>query len=304
MFKVRKAARQQERNRPQQHQQQHERSSSGATTTSGARPLVSPLQMTFDFELAPPSSETEYRVSRDSLRPGTSDGLLGNNQRKNTSIVGLAPPVLPPIPRVASTRLTDAPPPPPPRSRDDADNISTSSKASSRKSFFRPTNHHHHPVDLLPPLSRATSSGRGDSPNRDPSRPATAGAKLVAGTLFSPYDSDPPQHSPSPPPPPTRDAPRLPPINSEPAMSREFIDSRDKPYSPRPPPLQKTQTAPLTVQTQVVSGSVSGFFLVWFFGLIGLLSFDESSEMDVWMQATVSLDSFEWHGRLQPYKFG
>ena len=66
---------------------QHHRDSSSATHDSrfdGPAP-VSPLQMTFDFELQPPSIPDDWRPSVDAPRPQTSDGHFDHG--RNSSVV-------------------------------------------------------------------------------------------------------------------------------------------------------------------------------------------------------------------------
>ncbi|KAK4502633.1 hypothetical protein PRZ48_006059 [Zasmidium cellare] len=230
--------------------------------------------MTFDFESfeappplsastsdAPPSpfspssaeSPARPRTSH-GLPSGNGGGVAGRNGsgRGNN---GLQPPSLPPIPQVASrnpsTRSSNsnesreqehashwgkA------RARDEADNVSVVSKKSALKARLS----FEHPIDMLPPLSRPSTPGG----SRIPERPQTAaGGSSNASTprmessLF-----------------PTRnDVPLLPQPSNQPAMSRSFIDSRDKPYSqppPRPFMMQGNHSSPSLLQPQ--AGSSTG----------------------------------------------
>lgn len=205
----------------------HERNSSGATSATNAPPLVSPLQMTFDFELPRPNSgsQSPYRISGDSLRPRTSDGLGGVVVSNRKSTVGAAPPLLPPIPRVASrheslassvsqeSRQPDAAGKS--RAREASDNVSTHS-AGSRKSQSKPWSlNFEHPIDLMPvslPGSPGMSKAMAPEPRFSTSSNSTP---KMESSLFPKMES----------------SPVLPLINSGPPMSRAFIDSRDKPYS-------------------------------------------------------------------------
>lgn len=205
------------------------------------RPLVSPLQMTFDFELdlPPPSTPPDsappspFSPSVESpARPRTSHGLPSET---NSKASGLAP-MLPPIPRVAS-RVHNRDESNGPESqeyggkgkgkaRDDGDNASISSKKGALKARLS----FEHPVELMPPLSRPTTAGGSE-------RPRTAGGSSnystpkMESSLF-----------------PSRNAsPALAQSSNMPTMSRQFIDSRDKPYSPplqRPFALQHNHSSP------------------------------------------------------------
>lgn len=226
--------------------QAHGRNVSTATATTTAStgharetPLVSPLQMTFDFELPPPSPFSHSsKPSLESLRPKTSDGLAASSRKSNVS---LAPPSLPPIPRVASRNDkaksmvsyesggSDSEAMSQPRKpRDDGDNVSISSKKSSkstasRKSFkiFEMTLDELNKAPSLP--SRPASSGSSI-------RPGTAGAApKMEGTLF-----------------PKVDVPVLPPLrtmasSSPVTMDRSFVDSRDKAFQPAAPKIPAAQ---------------------------------------------------------------
>ncbi|KAH9828241.1 hypothetical protein Tdes44962_MAKER09408 [Teratosphaeria destructans] len=229
-----------------------------------ASPLVSPLQMTFDFELSHSRSESPFRVSEDSfVRPKTSDGALAANQDRRGSGVGatasglgkstvsLAPPVLPPIPRVASTHGSVASAETSPhhisasedgsKPRDERDNFSVSSRASARRRASQPqpfTSTLERPIDLPPPASQASPGG---ARMHEAPRPRTAGETVDA-------DGVPRMLSSIFPPAPRPESPQLPEIDTGPAMTREFIDSRDRPYSnPVHRPPQNSQTAPQPV---------------------------------------------------------
>ncbi|KAK0927770.1 hypothetical protein LTR91_003068 [Friedmanniomyces endolithicus] len=259
-----------------------------APTKTIPPPLVSPLQMTFDFELDPPTTSSlsvdSFRPSSESIsRPRTSDGVgpgaLGNGK----SMVGLQPPILPPIPRIASRQQSVASSLSQPSeaageaglgARHESDNVSALS-AGSRKSTgirlmpsrsFEQVVHSlpasrsfEHPIDLLPtsrtfqsrpaellptsgPLGVPTGLGfdgrslrSGDSTNTTP--------RMQASIFPTRVESK---------------TPVLPLINGGPAMTREFIDSRDKSYSHpsarlssigrpaevRPAPMQNSQSMP------------------------------------------------------------
>ncbi|KAK5174067.1 uncharacterized protein LTR77_001147 [Saxophila tyrrhenica] len=261
------------------------------TTSSGSgKPLVSPLQMTFDFELPPSpalSTQSPYKSSLEGegeLRPKTSDGTL--NRKTGMS---LAPPMLPPIRRVASKEsslaseggvelegstpprppssgsarevqkkksassighpppLPPPPPEPPSFARFDSDNVSTSSSKSRRKSRIKSFFGFEPPPDLSSISRPSSSSG---TPRMTP-RQVSTGGETTSRPATSGGDSTPikmesslfPSREPPPPALPSFDT-------GTPAMTRAWIDARDKPYGPpsaappRPPPLQPAQSSP------------------------------------------------------------
>lgn len=209
-------------------------------------PLVSPLQMTFDFELpsstsilsavdSVPRSPSLFRPSAESGfgRPKTSDGLGIPASRK--SVVGLTPPLLPPIPRIASRdgstgsgssqeadAFTKA------RARDESDNVSTSSRTSKKGIKLKSMKSFEHPLDLLPTMPPDSGSGAKRSTD---SRPSTSSGNTpkMESSLF-----------------PKKDSPLLPQIDSGPSMSRAWLDSRDRGYAP-------PQTRPVSSMQQAQS---------------------------------------------------
>ncbi|KAK4545892.1 hypothetical protein LTR36_002456 [Oleoguttula mirabilis] len=220
----------------------HERSSSGATTTAPSPhvppPLVSPLQMNFDFELPASHSQSPYRISGESLsRPGTSEGAGNRKSGLSFTSFATAPPVLPPIPRVASRyepSVSDGPQDSrlsvpgqsssSSRARDESDNVSAFSFGSRKSQLVHPAPSFEHPIDLMPTtLSRPASDAAFTMPGQE-ARPSTSGGSTpkMESSLFPPKSAASASGS-----------PMLPPINSGPPMSRAFIDSRDKPYSHR-----------------------------------------------------------------------
>ncbi|KAK4978070.1 hypothetical protein LTR42_002447 [Elasticomyces elasticus] len=248
----------------------HERSGSSSTVAAPApaqtiplpprnvgAPLVSPLQMTFDFELDPPNtlSVDSFRPSSDSaIRPQTSDGLGIYTPR---STIGLQPPSLPPIPRIASRQESIASSISQPSegglgARHESDNVSALSAGSRKSTGIRlmPSRSFEHPalppprdvepVELLP-TSGPMGPGMGLEERTSTSTDGTT-PRMQASIFPSRVDSQ---------------KPVLPIINSGPAMTREFIDSRDKPYShpsarqssvsspaARPNPVQSSQSMP------------------------------------------------------------
>ncbi|KAK3111488.1 hypothetical protein LTR53_013204, partial [Teratosphaeriaceae sp. CCFEE 6253] len=146
-----------------------------------APPLVSPLQMTFDFELDPPGtlSVDPFRPSEDhgvAARPQTSDGLgrglglgLGpgdGQQRKSAaSPIGLQPPTLPPIPRIASRNASLASSSVSlvseaeagARARHESDNVSALSAGSRKSTGIRlmPSRSFEHTAEPLPAAAAA-----------------------------------------------------------------------------------------------------------------------------------------------------
>ncbi|KAK5723597.1 hypothetical protein LTR15_005296 [Elasticomyces elasticus] len=247
----------------------HERSGSSSTVAPApaqtiplpprnvGAPLVSPLQMTFDFELDPPNtlSVDSFRPSSDSvIRPQTSDGLEMYTPR---STIGLQPPSLPPIPRIASRQESIASSISQPSeaglgARHESDNVSALSAGSRKSTGIRlmPSRSFEHPalpplrdaepVELLP-TSGPMGPGMGLEERTSTSTDGTT-PRMQASIFPSRVDSQ---------------KPVLPVINSGPAMTREFIDSRDKPYShpsarqssisspaARPNPVQSSQSMP------------------------------------------------------------
>ncbi|KAK3640099.1 hypothetical protein LTR56_012075 [Elasticomyces elasticus] len=247
----------------------HERSGSSSTVAPApvqaiplpprhvGAPLVSPLQMTFDFELDPPNtlSVDSFRPSSDSaIRPQTSDGLGIYTPR---STIGLQPPSLPPIPRIASRQESIASSISQPSeaglgARHESDNVSALSAGSRKSTGIRlmPSRSFEHPalpalrdaepVELLP-TSGPMGPGMGLEERTSTSTDGTT-PRMQASIFPSRVDSQ---------------KPVLPIINSGPAMTREFIDSRDKPYShpsarqssisspaARPNPVQSSQSMP------------------------------------------------------------
>ncbi|KAK4554703.1 hypothetical protein LTR86_008205 [Recurvomyces mirabilis] len=202
-------------------------------------PLVSPLQMTFDFELEPPggSIADSFRPSEDSIaRPRTSDGMGASSTGKSS--IGLLPPSLPPIPRVASRD-------PSLRSAVSQDFKSTSSSSEGLRQRARDQSDNlpslrnmEHPVNLMPtsgPLSGRANEGR--RLNDVPEAESGSGTALMQASIF-PARTDTAKLQ----------SPVQPSITSGPVMSREFIDSRDKPYNYRPPSMLSTTPPQLTQQ--------------------------------------------------------
>ncbi|KAF2159697.1 hypothetical protein M409DRAFT_70874 [Zasmidium cellare ATCC 36951] len=245
---------------------------SASSTTAHDPPLVSPLQMAFDFEsfdvppplsasttdappspFSPASAESPARPRTSHGLPGSSSNGIGGKNGSGRGNNGLQPPSLPPIPQVASrnnsTRSSNSNESreqehashwAKARARDEADNASVVSKKSALKARLS----FEHPIDMLPPLSRPSTPGG----SKIPERPQTAAGSSNASTprmessLF-----------------PTRnDVPILPQPPNQPAMSRSFIDSRDKPYSqPRPRPfmMQGNHSSPSLLQPQAASAN-------------------------------------------------
>ncbi|KAF2720365.1 hypothetical protein K431DRAFT_295220 [Polychaeton citri CBS 116435] len=238
----------------------------GATTAADhhvSLPPVSPLQSgKFDFsnpfkDLPSPSASFVSSIRpkgsvENFSRPRTSDGAVaapGDHSRAKSSL-SLAPPVLPPIPRVASTaqksdtavsrepswmadtevrsNQSDAgaasSPKAAERVRDDADNTSVVSRPSSRKST-KSLKHQlsFEPVKELPPFAFQ--------------RPQTAGPSVTSLGVLEDDDNDEPVMSASVFPSVTNTQPLTASKNVTsasyvpgPAMNRAFIDSRDKAY--------------------------------------------------------------------------
>lgn len=207
----------------------HDRSSSAATAPSShPPPYASPVSPNFDnAPLPPPISQPNRPVSGESLqRPGTSDGLRVRPSNRTNGLRLTSAPVLPPIPRVASRyepATSDRN-----RAREDGD----SGNAPGLGRAVDQSKQGHgveHPVEL-PPTGRAANAPVADMDWQSPSSPGSASPKME-GTLFPPKSAAPSA---------------LPPTPSGPAMSREFIDSRDKPYSqpPRPQTIQQSYSTP------------------------------------------------------------
>lgn len=129
------------------------------------------------------------------------------------------------------------------RARDDSDNVST----VSRKSALKARLSFEHPIDLLPPLSRPSTPGG----SKIPERPQTAAGSSNASTPRMESSLFPARN----------DVPLLPQPSNQPAMSRQFIDSRDKPYSqppPRPFMMQGNHSSPSLLQPQASSSNGRG----------------------------------------------
>lgn len=220
-------------------------------TTRGDAPLVSPIQMTFDFELpiADPISPSPFSpVSDYDSRPKTSHGLPvdGHNAGRLGGDVNvhrtLQPPFLPPIPRVASTinsiRSSNSNETSEQqagregvRARGDSDNASVVSKRSALKARLS----FEHPVDMLPSLSRPTTPLNG-RPQTAAGESSTLMPLKMESSLF----------------PPKQQSAAMQPASNTPLMSRHFIDSRDKPYSqpPRRPMLHANHSSPDVLRPQ------------------------------------------------------
>ena len=218
----------------------HERSSIAPTD---APPPVSPLHVASSPRSTTPQSP--YIPSDDSLRRKTSDGLGIAGNRK--SIVSLQPPVLPPIPRVASryesSERAGLPETKQSRAfgetRNDSDNISSPSTNSRKSQGLSPHLgfEKQPPIDLVP-VSRTISAASADMSLSSLSPPLSPSPRMES-SLF----------------PNAASSPVLPPIHSGLPMSRAFIDSRDKPYSKpahRPVPIQTSISSPLmpTLQSE------------------------------------------------------
>ncbi|CAK4000185.1 Hypothetical predicted protein [Lecanosticta acicola] len=204
-----------------------------ASQSSVEPPLVSPLQMTFDFELDVPPPSSPQRslpsppsssIAESPARPKTSHGVPSSESNAKWS--SLQPPMLPPIPRVASQNNStrsrsnsagseeqDAKRKG--KARDETDNISLSSKKSALKARLS----FEHPLELMPPLSRPTTAGGSTISDR----PQTAGRAAFSNHSTPNMESS---LFPS-----KNNTPVLGQVPTMPAMSRQFIDSRDRPYS-------------------------------------------------------------------------
>ncbi|KAK0837630.1 hypothetical protein LTR03_012680 [Friedmanniomyces endolithicus] len=259
-----------------------------APTKTIPPPLVSPLQMTFDFELNPPATSTlsidSFRPSSESVsRPRTSDGLEPGAAANGKSTIGLQPPILPPIPRIASRQQSTASSLSHPSeaggeagrgARHESDNVSALS-AGSRKSTgirlmpsrsFEQVVHSlpasrsfEHPIDLLPTSRTFQSRPAELLPTSGPlGAPTGLGFDGRSSTSWDSANTTPRMQSSIFPTRVESKTPVLPLINGGPAMTREFIDSRDKSYSHpsarlssigkpvevRPAPMQSSQSMP------------------------------------------------------------
>ncbi|KAI7490674.1 hypothetical protein KC351_g509 [Hortaea werneckii] len=207
----------------------HDRSSSAATAPSShVPPHTSPLSANSDnAPLPPPIFQPTRRVSGESLqRPGTSDGLGATPSKRTNGLRLTWAPVLPPIPRVASRYE------PATSDRYRAKEDGNSGKEPGFGSALDHCKRSHgleHPVEL-PSTGRAANATVDDMDWQSPSSLGSASPRME-GTLFPPKSTGPSA---------------LPPTPSGPAMSREFIDSRDKPYSQpqRPQTIQQSYSTP------------------------------------------------------------
>ncbi|KAI6905163.1 hypothetical protein KC334_g6275 [Hortaea werneckii] len=210
-------------------QRGHDRSSSAATAPSShVPPHASPLSANFDnAPLPPPIFQPTRQVGGESLqRPGTSDGLGTRPSNRTNGLRLTSAPVLPPIPRVASRyepATSDRN-----RAREDGD--SGNARGLGRALDQSKQGHGIEHLVELPPTGKIANAPLADMDWQSPSSPGSASPKME-GTLFPPKST-----GPSP----------LPPTPSGPAMSREFIDSRDKPYSQpqRPQTIQQSYSTP------------------------------------------------------------
>ncbi|KAK1061495.1 hypothetical protein LTR74_011009 [Friedmanniomyces endolithicus] len=259
-----------------------------APTKTIPPPLVSPLQMTFDFELNPPATSAlsidSFRPSSESVsRPRTSDGLEPGAAAHGKSTIGLQPPILPPIPRIASRQQSTASFLSHPSeaggeaglgARHESDNVSVLS-AGSRKSTgirlmpsrsFEQVVHSlpasrsfEHPIDLLPTSRTFQSRPAELLPTSGPlGAPTGLGFDGRGSTSWDSANTTPRMQASIFPTRVESKSPVLPLINGGPAMTREFIDSRDKSYSHpsarlssigkpvevRPAPMQISQSMP------------------------------------------------------------
>ncbi|KAI7189631.1 hypothetical protein KC363_g4838 [Hortaea werneckii] len=207
----------------------HDRSSSAATASSShIPPHTSPLSANFDNAPLPPSIfQPTRQVSGESLqRPETSDGLGAAPSNRTNGLRLTSAPVLPPIPRVASRyepATSDRY-----RAQEDGDSGNRPGLGNSLDRS-KQGDHLEHPVEL-PPIGGAANAAVANMDWQSPSSLGDASPRME-GTLF-------PQKSPGP--------STLPPTSGGPAMSREFIDSRDKPYSQpqRPQTIQQSYSTP------------------------------------------------------------
>jgi hypothetical protein len=279
---------------PAQLRPPHDRTTSNSTSASNTVPLVSPLRMTFDFELPPSpalSTNSPFKSSLDSTsRPQTSDGAASINGRSNMTFVRpRAPPVKPSAstqsiqsadgasvelegsaPTTPSTRIPPeiprgTPPPPPlpplepPAPRFDTDNVSTSSSKSRRKSRIRSFFFGYDPPPDIGNMSRPSSSSGTQKPPPVPAIPrgeSPRPATSGSGTAPKMESSLFPAKQSS--------QPVLPPFNADtPVMTREWLDARDKPYasrSKRTPLLQSNNSTPdLTAQKGLTSSPSMNF---------------------------------------------
>jgi hypothetical protein len=206
-------------------------------------PLVSPLGDRFDLGRDSQSSQRQLysaiplasRPSAESVRQRTSDGT-------RQSIVSLQPPVLPPIPRVASRYETEASLAAKKEQRIKAREQETAEQSVDHSLDTRARPAETVPGDELPVTSSAAPQAQVLSPSEIPTstNPAdypeiTFDEPRMEATMF-----------PGPPPQPSRD-----PFAADPPMSRSFIDSRDRPYShnvQRPPAIASSYSSPDTLQ--------------------------------------------------------
>ena len=207
----------------------HDLSSSAATAPSShVPPHTSPLSANFDnATLPPPIFQPTRRVSDESLqRPETSDGLGVAPSNRTNGLRLTSAPVLPPIPRVASRYE------PATSERYRAKEDGNSGNEPGLGSTLDHSKQGHlleHPAEP-PSTRRAANATVADMDWQSPSSPGS-GPPRMEGTLFPPKSSG---------------SSALPPTPIGPAMSREFIDSRDKPYSQpqRPPTIQQSYSTP------------------------------------------------------------
>ena len=206
----------------------HEHANGGDTSSPFVSPVASSFQVNFDFELPPPTSHlaSPLRPSTDSFvlpnnqsysRPRASDAIVGASDVPSESPISLRPPTLPPIPRVASVYenkrggSSEAP-----RNREpiaegitenDDRNVANAGQIRSlRQSLsFEDADIHE-------------SSTFGANVTSE------SGTPRMESSLF-PKMSPPAASSPT----------------NVPLMTREFIDSRDRPYH-RPPQRPTVQT--------------------------------------------------------------
>ena len=273
------------------------------TGTSGpptiAPPLVSPLQMTFDFELSAPPQAPSASWGIGATKSWSEDSY-GFDSPTNTNFLTPGPPVLPPIPRVASA-TRNSPPLLKPQSSNisngssvrsrpvsgvsltsrrssktvDDDGVSgrTLSVSSRRRSELRSMTSFEHPVDLMPTLDSRPSTAGGAvgakpsllsvSNNGSPALSSFAGGRSstsgnstpqMSASLFpsippssATSSTNPPYNSPA-----TKSF-MLPAINSgPPMMTRDFVDSRDKPYAQHPS-VHHHQAAPVLRPTNTLT---------------------------------------------------
>ncbi|OQO13433.1 hypothetical protein B0A48_01661 [Cryoendolithus antarcticus] len=238
-------------------------SSSTTSSPSRATPPVSPLQ--FDSGLDANNLHSPVSARGDSerfggvpFRPSTSDGA-------RRSVVSLQPPVLPPIPRLSSRDelfgefSTTAHAAREAEVGESGTAKAAASQSSARMNAAQPNMR----VDTLPPtITRSMPSNPGSTP-RIETQAAQYGQPAPSNAILD-IDFDRPQMQASMFP---QRAPAAPVGNAfathHPAMSREFIDSRDRPYSqppaPRVPLLQQIHSSPnlLAAKSPVSAGTQS-----------------------------------------------